>query len=226
MRGDLAAHLDVELWATPPASAVKTRPSFSASGSPGRTSSATVRRPARSPRPARTRRAARAAPSGPPRVPALSCASTVDAPRCGVTTTWAARTAGCRCTAPWRTRRCRRRPTCPRLDRVGERVLVHQPAAGGVDDPHAGFDRGQLAGADEAERLRRLGQVDGDEVALARAARRGGPAGRRSARPGPAARTGRRRAAGRRTRTAAGRPARRSGRARRRRRSCRPARPR
>ncbi len=40
VRGDLAAHLDVELGGTPPASAVKNRPSFSASGMPGRTSSA------------------------------------------------------------------------------------------------------------------------------------------------------------------------------------------
>jgi hypothetical protein len=53
------------------------------------------------------------------------------------------------------------------LDGQRERVLVDQPAAGGVDDPDAGLDQLQLALADQADRLRRLGQVDRDEVALA-----------------------------------------------------------
>jgi hypothetical protein len=46
-------------------------------------------------------------------------------------------------------------------------LLVHDAAAGGVDDAHRRLHQPQLAVADEAERLGRLGQVDGDEVALA-----------------------------------------------------------
>jgi hypothetical protein len=40
------------------------------------------------------------------------------------------------------------------LDGQGERVLVDQPAAGSVDDPHAGLYQLQLALADQADRLR------------------------------------------------------------------------
>ena len=81
-------------WASPPATAVNTRPSFSASGRPGRTSSATTP-PAwtftasgtNSPCSAsRTERATA--------VPALSCASVVEAPRCGVTTVFGSPNSG------------------------------------------------------------------------------------------------------------------------------------
>ena len=75
-------------------------------------------------------------------------------------------------------------PTWPERQRVGQRRLVDQPAAGGVDDDHAGLGGGQLLRADQAQRLRGLRQVDGDEVRLASSsssdqpdAELGGPAG-------------------------------------------------
>ncbi len=75
------------LAATPPAIAVKTRPSFSTSGRAGRISSATT--PAActltasgTNSPSRASFTDRATAR-----PALSCASRVEAPRCGVTTT-------------------------------------------------------------------------------------------------------------------------------------------
>ncbi len=52
------------------------------------------------------------------------------------------------------------------LDSHGERVLVHEATAGGVDDPYAGLDQPQLPFGDEPKRLRGLGQVDRDEVGL------------------------------------------------------------
>src|SRR5690606_21621385 len=48
-----------------------------------------------------------------------------------------------------------------------QRRLVHDAAAGGVDDPDGRLDLVQLAVADEAAGLGRLRQVDGGEVALA-----------------------------------------------------------
>ena len=52
----------------------------------------------------------------------------------------------------------------PAADRLGQRLLVDQAAAGGVDDQHAGLGQRQLVLADEAEGLGRLGQVDRDHV--------------------------------------------------------------
>jgi hypothetical protein len=52
------------------------------------------------------------------------------------------------------------------LERQGERVLVDDATARGVDDAHLGLHLAQRLLADEADGLGRLGQVDGDEVAL------------------------------------------------------------
>ena len=78
---------------TVPASAVKNRPSFSASGMPGRTSSAmtppwTLTASGTS-SPASASRTDRAT-----ETPAFSCASSVLAPRCGVATTCSSSNSG------------------------------------------------------------------------------------------------------------------------------------
>ena len=153
-------------WAgTLPATAVKMRPSFSTSGMPGRTSSAmkpllTLTASGTSSPPSASRTDLATA------MPAFSCASSVEAPRCGVTTT----------------------DSCSKSGRLGGRLggedvdagagdaalgdgarqggLVDDAAAGGVDDAHRGLDLGERLLADEAERLGRLRQVDGDEVGL------------------------------------------------------------
>ena len=104
-----------------------------------------------------------------------------------------ARTAGGRCTAPWRRRRAPAAGDPALLERGVQRVLVDDAAAGGVDEPQRRLDLGQRLVADQADRLGGLGQVDGDEVGLRRAARRGRPAARPSARRGRPARRGRRR---------------------------------
>lgn len=52
--------------------------------------------------------------------------------------------------------------TC--CDRLGEGVLVDDAAAGDVDEPGAGLGGLEFFGADHADRLRRLGHVDGHEV--------------------------------------------------------------
>ncbi len=51
-----------------------------------------------------------------------------------------------------------------RLERRVERVLVDDPAAAGVDDAQGRLRERELLGADEARGVRRLGDVDGDEV--------------------------------------------------------------
>ncbi len=50
---------------------------------------------------------------------------------------------------------------------VGQRGLLDQTAARGVDDDHAALGHRQLLGRDHPEGLGGLGQVDGDEVRLA-----------------------------------------------------------
>ena len=50
------------------------------------------------------------------------------------------------------------------LDSRVEGGLVDDPAAGGVDDDHAGLDLGERLGAEEADRLGRLREVDGEDV--------------------------------------------------------------
>lgn len=49
-------------------------------------------------------------------------------------------------------------------DSVGQRRLVHQAAAGGVDDDDAGLGLGQCFFVDQTCGLGRLGQVHRDEV--------------------------------------------------------------
>ena len=56
------------------------------------------------------------------------------------------------------------RPHVPADDGVGERLLVDQTAARGVDDDHAGLGLGQRLRADQARGLRGLRQVHRDEV--------------------------------------------------------------
>ena len=55
-------------------------------------------------------------------------------------------------------------PTWPDAHRVGQRLLVDQPTAGGVHDDHARLGLLQRLGVDQALGLRRLRQVDGDGV--------------------------------------------------------------
>ena len=106
-------------------------------------------------------------------------------------------------------------------ERVGQRLLVDQPAAGGVDDPHAGLDGGQLLARRSGPSVSgRPGQVDRDEVALPQQLVQARPGGRRAGPRGPAGCTGRTRSAGCRRPPSAARRARRSGPARPRRRSC------
>ena len=98
--------------------------------------------------------------------PAFSWASSVEAPRCGVTTTDSCSNSGLS------VRRLLGEDVDagagdPALgERLGERLLVDDPAAGGVDDAHGRLDLGQRLLADQADRLGGLGQVHGDEVAL------------------------------------------------------------
>ena len=55
----------------------------------------------------------------------------------------------------------------PAADGLGQRLLVDQAAAGGVDDQHARLGQRQLVLADEPEGLGGLGQVDRDQVGAA-----------------------------------------------------------
>ena len=132
------------LAATPPATAVNTWPSFSASGSSGRTSSSTTP-PActftasgtNSPCSASLTLRATAS-------PALSCASAVEAPRCGVATTLSKANSGDAVHGSL-TNTSMPAPADPALgERVGQRLLVDQAAAGGVDDAYARLDGGEL----------------------------------------------------------------------------------
>ena len=98
--------------------------------------------------------------------PALSCASRVDAPRCGVTTTC----------SQIEQRRLRRRfdgehvEGCAGDDaianRFGQLGLVDDSAAGDVDQSHRRLGLEQQVAVDEAGRLLRLRQVDRQEVGL------------------------------------------------------------
>ena len=97
-------------------------------------------------------------------VPARSCASAVDAPRCGVTTTCGRSNSGLSVFGSVAKTSMPAARTCPLDDRLGQRLLVDQPAAGGVDDDHARLGLGQRLLADQPGGLRRLRQVHGDEV--------------------------------------------------------------
>ena len=147
----------------PSASAPKRLPSRSASGRNGRTvsdASAALTFTANGTNsPARARPTCSAIVS-----PALSCASRVLAPRCGVTTT---------------SRQVEQRRLGGRLagehvergaadaavaDGVGQGRLVDDAAARHVDDAHARLGLGEAVGVDQADRLGRLDDVEGDEV--------------------------------------------------------------
>ena len=54
----------------------------------------------------------------------------------------------------------------PAVERLVQRILVDEPAAGDVDDERGGLHARELLGADHAGRLGRLRHVDRDEVAL------------------------------------------------------------
>lgn len=53
-----------------------------------------------------------------------------------------------------------------RLQRVQQGVFINEAAPGGVDQDGVRLHFGQLRRADEVLRLRRQGQVEGDDVAL------------------------------------------------------------
>ena len=178
----------------PPASAVNSRPSRSASGMNGCTvalASVAARLTAKgtnSPRSARTTCSAMVC-------PALSCASTVDAPRCGVTTTESSSNSGDSVVGSCGEHVERGAGDPALAHRVGERGLVDDAAAGGVDDAQRRLGVRQQLGGDQAERVGRLGQVDGEEVGPARRAPRPSARGRRPAGgPGRRSRRGRTRA--------------------------------
>ena len=153
------------LAATPPASAVKIRPRFSASGRPGLTSSCTAP-------PCTLTASGTNSPDRASRtdlatwVPAFSCAS------CG---------AGAQVRGGDHGRERQQRAVGARLggehvdagpghpavlERHRQRVLVHDAAPGGVDDPHAGLDEPQFPVPDQAHGLGVAGQVHADEVGL------------------------------------------------------------
>ena len=99
--------------------------------------------------------------------PALSCASRVLAPRCGVTTTRSsARTAATTVVGS----ASNTSSAAPAIDavahRVGQRRLVDDAAAGDVDHAQRRLRLEQQVAADQARRLRRLRQVDREEVGL------------------------------------------------------------
>ena len=118
----------------PPASAVNSRPSRSASGRNGCTvafASVAARLTANgtnSPRSASTTCSAIV-------WPALSCASTVDAPRCGVTTTESSSNSGDSVVGSCVEHVERGAGDAALADGVGERGLVDDAAPRGVDDP-------------------------------------------------------------------------------------------
>ena len=100
----------------------------------------------------------------------MSCASTVDAPRCGVTTTLSCANSGMSAVGSIGEDVERRAPDVPALERLGERVLVDDAAARGVHEPRARLHQRQLVLADQPLGLGRARQVD-----------------RRRSRPGPGA---------------------------------------
>ena len=151
--------------ATSPATAVKIRPSFSVSGMPGRTSSAMTP-------PWTLTASGTSSPLSASRtdlataMPAFSCASSVDAPRCGVATTFSNSNSGESVHGSRREDVDAGAGDPALLERDVERVLVDDAAARGVDDHGGRLAAGQLVLADQPDGLGRLRQVHGDEVAL------------------------------------------------------------
>ena len=99
-------------------------------------------------------------------MPAFSWASSVDAPRWGVATTFSSSKSGLSVHGSLAKTSRPAAAIWPGLEGVVERGLVDDPAAGGVDEDQARLRAGQLVGADQPDRLRRLGQVDAHEVGL------------------------------------------------------------
>ena len=97
-------------------------------------------------------------------MPARSWASAVEAPRCGVTTTSSRPKSGCSVIGSLGKTSSAAPPTLPESSAGLERVEVDQLAAGAVDDPHAVLHLRDRLGVDPVDRLRRLRQVDRDQV--------------------------------------------------------------
>ena len=95
--------------------------------------------------------------------PARSCASAVDAARCGVTTTWSSSSSGPEYGSSPNTS-IAAPATFPERIGVGERGLVHQLAAGGVHDADAVTHRGECLGVEKPSRLVVQREVERDHV--------------------------------------------------------------
>ena len=98
--------------------------------------------------------------------PALSWASRVLAPRCGVTTTESMPNSGDSVVGSVAKTSRAAPATVPVADRLGERRLVDDPAAGDVDDAQARLGLEQQVATDQPGRLGGLRQVDREEVGL------------------------------------------------------------
>ncbi len=94
----------------------------------------------------------------------FSCASAVEAPRCGVQTTFSRRTAGSRVAGSVSNTSSAAPATWPLVQRLGQRRLVHQPAAGAVDDAHALLVLRQRLAREDVAGLVGERRVQGDEV--------------------------------------------------------------
>ena len=163
--GELAVHLDRRACGRRgPASSIAKRPSFAASGMYG---------PSTSRSSAPTVGMLTAFVTSPPSsaaatcsatiTPARSCASSVDAARCGVTTTFGA-AAAARRTAPATKTSSAAPATLPDSSAAISAALVDQLAAGGVDDPDAVAHLRDRLRVDRAARVVGQRQVQGQEV--------------------------------------------------------------
>ena len=158
--------------------------------------------------------------------PARSWASSVDAARCGVTTTLSSSSSGPSYGSCAKTSIAARGELAG-AQRLDQRLLVDELAARGVDHPRAVGQLRDRVAPEEAARLGRERQVQRQELRrrehLVRRSRR---ARRRARGSAPWRRTGRRRRRASRGRARGARPAGRCGRSRARRASCPRARPR
>ena len=99
--------------------------------------------------------------------PALSWASAVEAPRCGVTTTSSRAKIACSVKGSEGKTSSAAPASLPTLEPRLDRVEVDELAAGAVDYPGAVLHRGDRVGVDQADRLRGLRRVQGDDVGAA-----------------------------------------------------------
>ena len=95
--------------------------------------------------------------------PARSCASPVEAARCGVTTTLSSSRSGPEYGSLEKTSRAAP-ATLPERSAASSASSSSELAAGGVDDPHAVAHRVERGGVDRAARLRGQRQVQREEV--------------------------------------------------------------